>query len=933
MHRFNLPLEFIASVKIILCGTGVCCFMIPDTVLGGPNLIQDSTLLFSAGSSEGSAGQNSSGGGQNGCWYIRPGSDSAITFYQRLNTTNDCSSIGGSGAPHYEIAGLNSINKGIAQDVTESLSFFNALKKSTVFSYSVKVKNLGSATNAFSIQFRARFNGSDQGAGNQISVAGGNHPIAADGAWHTLTGTFTVNWDADPDYVTGLRWARVHLGQSLTANNTFQFDDFTLAEDSHVSTNFPPTAEAVVLPGSGGNNIQLNAGRSRDPEGAIGTYEWDFGEGSGWQTGTRNQAHTYAANGSYTARLRVTDTQGNSTITSTIVVVPFLPRPTAYDGYAATAGIVGSGYNTPGDNASGRVLSGSVGTRTVEWATARGYPATSTSIYEDALEQAIAGSGYDSLSGNASDLNGRLLYPDGQPRVRMAACPGGTTYAYINRMPGLRPVRNVLEYFRNGGGWIGSCAGTDLMTKGFTINGNSFLSGGGRCEYQYAFDYAPFPVQYWSSSRGRGGVNFYLNDGTGSEQGPNKLSNSHFMMDVSQWDPTASTYLVNANGKYRDLLQFSQGSFIPKNLPGGQRADVEYLAYYDPSSTSNPAYYDTTAGAISLQNAWASFAYFDPNNPLSGRLAGTFPHPEINKDGLGIYQGWSNSTSGSPRLLKTGVGWWEYLFRELDYIDQRSQSLPLIPKAILQKATPVIMNGNSTMVGDKQYHYFVVQVPNGATNLSITLSGLTTNADLYIKKDGWPLVGSYDAKSTNSGTNNDQINISQPSAGTHLLTVYGNHSIANGAPYTVTADWDPAIPVTVTYETWKGTYFNAAELLNPLVSGASVDPEGDGLSNLLEYTLMKHPKQADSAGSIVCGTTNLSGQNYLTLTCIRRIDSGTTQILPQASSNLVDWDTQPTPLVLANTDHGDGSQTITYRDTVPMQGATTRFLRLKVILP
>ena len=47
---------------------------------------------------------------------------------------------------------------------------------------------------------------------------------------------------------------------------------------------------------------------SSDPDGTIASYAWDFGDGA--SASTAKAAHTYAAGGSYTVKLTVTDDRG-----------------------------------------------------------------------------------------------------------------------------------------------------------------------------------------------------------------------------------------------------------------------------------------------------------------------------------------------------------------------------------------------------------------------------------------------------------------------------------------------------------------------------------------------------------------------------------------------------------------------------------------------
>jgi PKD repeat protein len=68
---------------------------------------------------------------------------------------------------------------------------------------------------------------------------------------------------------------------------------------------------------------------SSDPDGSIASYSWTFGDGG---TSTlQNPSHSYAAGGSYTATLRVTDNQGaaSTTTSKTVTVTPPNQAPTA----------------------------------------------------------------------------------------------------------------------------------------------------------------------------------------------------------------------------------------------------------------------------------------------------------------------------------------------------------------------------------------------------------------------------------------------------------------------------------------------------------------------------------------------------------------------------------------------------------------------------
>jgi len=68
-----------------------------------------------------------------------------------------------------------------------------------------------------------------------------------------------------------------------------------------------------------GLSKHFDASRSRDPDGTIETYKWDFGDG---QTGTgKSLDHEYAQSGRYVVRLIVTDDRGDKGTTTRTVLV------------------------------------------------------------------------------------------------------------------------------------------------------------------------------------------------------------------------------------------------------------------------------------------------------------------------------------------------------------------------------------------------------------------------------------------------------------------------------------------------------------------------------------------------------------------------------------------------------------------------------------
>jgi hypothetical protein len=57
---------------------------------------------------------------------------------------------------------------------------------------------------------------------------------------------------------------------------------------------------------------------------------------------------------------------------------------------------------------------------------------------------------------------------------------------------------------------------------------------------------------------------------------------------------------------------------------------------------------------------------------------------------------------------------------------------------------------------------------------------------------------------------------------------------------------NPGVVSPLTYAAWLGDYFTAAEIADPLVTGALANPEGDGMANLSEYATRTNPRKTSN---------------------------------------------------------------------------------------
>lgn len=85
--------------------------------------------------------------------------------------------------------------------------------------------------------------------------------------------------------------------------------------------NVPPNAEARVSPkrGKAPLSARFHGGLSKDSDGAIVSWSWDFGDGT--RAAGSSTSHTYSSPGRYFPRLTVTDNSGDTDVFVTEVVV------------------------------------------------------------------------------------------------------------------------------------------------------------------------------------------------------------------------------------------------------------------------------------------------------------------------------------------------------------------------------------------------------------------------------------------------------------------------------------------------------------------------------------------------------------------------------------------------------------------------------------
>jgi hypothetical protein len=135
---------------------------------------------------------------------------------------------------------------------------------------------------------------------------------------------------------------------------------------------------------------------------------------------------------------------------------------------------------------------------------------------------------------------------------------------------------------------------------------------------------------------------------------------------------------------------------------------------------------------------------------------------------------------------------------------------------------------------------------------------------------------------------------------------------------------------TSSLDLWRLRYFNAEELADPAISGATARPDGDGIANLLKYYFGLPGRTPAPADHLPAGTLiPVSGQRYLAMTYEHDKLVNDVDCIAEVSSNLVNWVSGPTRTTVEQTVDLGALERITVRDLTPAAAASQRFMRLR----
>ena len=347
-----------------------------------------------------------------------------------------------------------------------------------------------------------------------------------------------------------------------------------------------------------------------------------------------------------------------------------------------------------------------------------------------------------------NDDNGRLLYPDGQPRFRCIYLNGGSSTEHGASL-GETGLQRIRDFYYNGGSYTGSCAGSVFAS----IRGTTSKFVTNRPEY----------IRIWP---GRAHYS--------------QLADSYTGMNIPPGSPLLDYYDFGGDN-YIPHVRHNLGNYTIENDPFYWSPQTEALAAYAaPLETEDPDH-QPLIGKVSV---WAH-----KHDSQSGKLVVIGSHPE-------------SIAYGEQRQLTAAI--YQYAMSETGLPDIKATLQNGVTRFMNDNQYP-----GHEKIGDKQYHHFTVIIPPGMSQLMISLDGDDVHdLDLFARPADFAFRGQPGIiEAVNNTSSDETLTIDNPTAGAWYIGVKGyttvtttlqswgqdysaNLEVLNGMPYNITASWD-----------------------------------------------------------------------------------------------------------------------------------------------
>jgi hypothetical protein len=128
-------------------------------------------------------------------------------------------------------------------------------------------------------------------------------------------------------------------------------------------------------------------------------------------------------------------------------------------------------------------------------------------------------------------------------------------------------------------------------------------------------------------------------------------------------------------------------------------------------------------------------------------------------------------------------------------------------------------------------------------------------------------------------------------------------------------------------DAWRLANFTDAERADPNIIGDDKDPDGDGLSNLMEFLMGGNPKLKQDTYKIqaATGIDQADHHRYLTMLFRAGKNASAGTLTVQTSTDLINWNTSGIQLTPTGT---EDAMSIEYEAAIQVDGVNKQFMRL-----
>ena len=355
------------------------------------------------------------------------------------------------------------------------------------------------------------------------------------------------------------------------------------------------------------------------------------------------------------------------------------------------------------------------------------------------------------IVGSAQDENGVLLYPDGAPRFRVIFVHGGNSRGHGASL-GEAGRDRLREFYEAGGSYVGTCAGALFCSTGYD-------------KYDVYKNY------------------LHIFPGHVTHTGMSKTATE---ITIEEGSPLLRYYDYGGDMQV-DSVRHNGGCYMNDDEKYPMPEGTEVLARYMCKDDLNGKVVDND-GRVAC---WAYKA-----SETSGRLVVIGSHPEDMTGGDRL-----QLMSAMERYAMDGNG-------------------PARVKAQLNLGENRRMvcsthdaNPEFTKIGDRQYHHFTVDVPEGLDTLTISLSSLKGNSDydLFIFANPGDFAFRENALFQNIALGMDKVlKIPAPKPGIFYISIFCDTTVEssrsmNGTQYSGRVDVLNGVPYVIGVNSSKET--------------------------------------------------------------------------------------------------------------------------------